>query len=344
MYTSRNASYNENYYTSRKKILNDFLNDEEAENMKYIEETESLVSQTKMFLKDLVGGGTDFDGLNDQLDDIQNELETDVNLLEGEISTLKALDKQIEAQSLDVQKQEEKYTEEYKAKIDELKNELESKEFSIQNMERLYLELENVIKDNMNNEREQLLTMEQFNEFVSQNDKLKKEIRLLQIEKEKLTNDYNNLLKENLNLRSKDESFEIEKIKDALTELSVLGLGGEINKTAENKIISLQEKNKTLTKECKELAEKIDKLTKNLKGLNIDNEKFDLELKTIHDEINAYKEIGFDEGIDFCGKEGKKCKNSRSMSFDFDPQKEGNIIDKLKRKMHSRDRGKTDLV
>ena len=112
MYTSRNASYNENYYTSRKKILNDFLNDEEAENMKYIEETESLVSQTKMFLKDLVGGGTDFDGLNDQLDDIQNELETDVNLLESEINTLKVLDKQIETQSLEVQKQEEKYTEE----------------------------------------------------------------------------------------------------------------------------------------------------------------------------------------------------------------------------------------
>lgn len=344
MYTSRNASYNENYYTSRKKILNDFLNDEEAENMKYIEETESLVSQTKMFLKDLVGGGTDFDGLNDQLDDIQNELETDVNLLESEINTLKVLDKQIETQSLEVQKQEEKYTEEYKARIDELKNELESKEFSIQNMERLYLELENVIKDNMNNERDQLLTMEQFNDFVSQNDKLKKEIRLLQIEKEKLTNDYNNLLKENLNLRSKDESFEIEKIKDALTELSVLGMGGEINKTAENKIISLQEKNKTLTKECKELAEKIDKLTKNLKGLNIDNEKFDLELNTIHDEINAYKEIGFDEGIDFGGKEEKKRKINRSMSFDFDAQKEGNIIDKMKKKMHSRDRGKTDLV
>ena len=54
MYTTR--GYNENYYTSRKKILNDFLKDEETENMKYIEETENLVSQTKMFLKDLVSG------------------------------------------------------------------------------------------------------------------------------------------------------------------------------------------------------------------------------------------------------------------------------------------------
>ena len=52
----------------------------------------------------------------------------------------------------------------------------------------------------MNNERDQLLTMEQFNDFVSQNDKLKKEIRLLQIEKEKLTNDYNNLTREELAL------------------------------------------------------------------------------------------------------------------------------------------------
>ena len=77
---------------------------------------------------------------------------------------------------------------------------------------------------------------------------------------------------------------------------------------------------------------------------DIDNEKFDLELNTIHDEINAYKEIGFDEGIDFGGKEEKKRKINRSMSFDFDAQKEGNIIDKMKKKMHSRDRGKTDLV
>ena len=42
--------YNENYYTNRKKILQDFLKDEETETMKYIDETETLVSNTKMIL------------------------------------------------------------------------------------------------------------------------------------------------------------------------------------------------------------------------------------------------------------------------------------------------------
>ena len=96
MYTTR--GYNENYYTSRKKILNDFLKDEETENMKYIEETENLVSQTKMFLKDLVSGQLDFEALNEQLEDIETELETDCNIMQGEINTLQTMDKNIEKQ------------------------------------------------------------------------------------------------------------------------------------------------------------------------------------------------------------------------------------------------------
>ena len=112
----------------------------------------------------------------------------------------------------------------YSEKKEDLKNELESKEFTIQNMERLYVELENVIKDNIQKGNEQLLTMEQFNEFLSQNDKLKIEIKKLENEKERLNKDYNNLLKENLNLRSKDESFEIEKVKEVLDEVGAKGL------------------------------------------------------------------------------------------------------------------------
>ena len=339
MYTSRNNAmmYKENYYTSRKKILNDFLADEESENMKYIEETESLVSQTKMFLKDLISGNVDFETLNDQLDDIQTELESDCNLIQSEINTLTVVDKNIENQTLEIQKQEEQATKEYKEKIEQLKSELEAKEFSIQNMERLYLELENVIKENMNQERDQLLTMEQFNDFISQNDKLKKEIKLLQIEKEKLTNDYNNLLKENLNLRSKDESFEVEKIKDALNEITILK-GNIDSKSAESKIKSLQEKNKQLTKECNELADKISKLTINLKALNIDNAKFNEELNTIHDELINYNCNDIDEK--------KVIKMNRSQSFDIDNNREISIIDKLKNKMkmHDRDHGITNII
>ena len=251
MYTTR--GYNENYYTSRKKILNDFLKDEETENMKYIEETENLVSQTKMFLKDLVSGQLDFEALNEQLEDIETELETDCNIMQGEINTLQTMDKNIEKQINEVQTQEEIGTKDYLKKIEDLKNELESKEFTIQNMERLYVELENVIKDNIQKGNEQLLTMEQFNDFLSQNDKLKTEIKKLENEKERLNKDYNNLLKENLNLRSKDESFEIEKVKEVLDEVGAKGLS---QKEAEKKITALQNKYKQLNQECVQLNEK----------------------------------------------------------------------------------------
>ena len=281
MYTTR--GYNENYYTSRKKILNDFLKDEETENMKYIEETENLVSQTKMFLKDLVSGQLDFEALNEQLEDIETELETDCNIMQGEINTLQTMDKNIEKQINEVQAQEEIGTKDYLKKIEDLKNELESKEFTIQNMERLYVELENVIKDNIQKGNEQLLTMEQFNDFLSQNDKLKSEIKKLENEKERLNKDYNNLLKENLNLRSKDESFEIEKVKEVLDEVGAKGLS---QKEAEKKITALQNKYKQLNQECNQLNEKINKLTKNLRGLNIENEKFNEELNNINQEIN----------------------------------------------------------
>lgn len=315
MFTSRGSNFNENYYTSRKKILNDFLNDEEAENMKYIEETESLVSQTKLFLKDLVSGQLDFESLNDQLDDIQAELESDCNLIQGEISTLQALDKQIEKQTVDIQKKEEAETKEYHKKIEELKKELESKEFTIQNMERLYIELENVIKNNISQGNEQLLTMEQFNDFISQNDKLKQEIKMLEDEKDKLTKDYNNLLKENLNLRSKDESFEVEKIKDALNELS---LGGNNNKGVETKIKALQEKYKTLSTECSEIEQKIKRLTNVLKGLNIDNNKFNQELMSINQELNSTKPFN-------------KIKRNKSFTSLFNEKIRENMLEDLRK-------------
>ena len=117
MYTARNPSvggfnsnfqnYNENYFTARKKILNDFMKDEENENLKYIQETESLVSQTKMFLKDLLSGQVDFDILNEQLEDIQTELENDCSVMKGEINTLKVMDENIEKQITTLQKEEE---------------------------------------------------------------------------------------------------------------------------------------------------------------------------------------------------------------------------------------------
>jgi len=171
-------------------------------------------------------------------------------------------------------------------RIEQLKNELEDKEFTIQNMERLYVELENIIKDNMANKREQLLTLEQFDNFVAQNDKIKKECELLEEEKNKLLKEYNNLLRENLNLKSKDESFEIEKIKDVLEEISTMG---NLQKEAESRIRKLQDRYSQLSNECNDLTEQIKSITKTLEGLNIDNPRLNKELNLINKELYPYE-------------------------------------------------------
>ena len=293
MFTARNPSvnygqnfsnYNENYFTTRKKILNDFMKDEENENLKYIQETESLVSQTKLFLKDLLSGQVDFDVLNDQLEDIQTELESDCNIMKGEINTLKAMDENIEKQITLLQKEEENGSNEYKNKINSLKNELESKEFTIQNMERLYIELEDVIKDNIQKESEQLLTMEQFSNFLNQNVKLKDEIKQLEQEKIKLDEKYSQVLKENVRLRKNNEEYDKQKVEEILKSFDK-----EKNRIAKEeamkKINEYKNKQQKLNKEYNDIKDNIEKLILKLKGLNIESQNFASHLNNIQNEL-----------------------------------------------------------
>ena len=280
-------TYNENYYLNRKKILQEFLKDEENETMKYIDDTENLVNSTKMILKGVVTGDLDYSQIKEKLQEIDNSLTNDCINLNKELEKLNENDKEIEKNTLELQKQEEKCTENYLQRIEQLKNELEDKEFTIQNMERLYVELENIIKDNMTNKREQLLSLEQFDNFVGQNDRIKKECELLEEEKNRLLKEYNNLLRENLNLKSKDESFEIIKIKDALEEISTMGT---LQKEAENKIRKLQDRYSQLTDECNGLTEQIKSITKTLEGLNIDNPRLNKEINIINKELYPFEE------------------------------------------------------
>ena len=286
MITSSRA-YNENYYLNRKKILQEFLKDEENETMKYIDDTENLVSSTKMILKGVVTGDLDYNQIKEKLQEIDNSLTNDCIMLNKELEKLTENDKEIEKNTLELQKQEEKGTEIYLQKIEQLKNELENKEFTIQNMERLYIELENIIKDNLKKGNEQLLSLEQFDNFVSQNDRIKKECDELEEQKNNLLKEYNDLLKENLNLKSKDESFELEKIKDVLEEISTMG---NLHKEAENRIRNLQERYFQLTKECNLLTEQIRNITKTLEGLNIDNPRLNKEINIINKELYPYEQ------------------------------------------------------
>ena len=294
MFTARNPSigfnsnfsnYNENYFTTRKKILNDFMKDEENENLKYIEETESLVSQTKLFLKDLLSGQVDFDILNDQLEDIQTELENDCNIMKGEINTLKAMDENIEKQIANLQKEEENGSKEYMNKIDSLKNELESKEFTIQNMERLYIELEDVIKDNIQKGNDQLLTMEQFSDFLNQNVRLKEEIKQLEQEKMKLDEKYSKVLKENVALRKNDEEYDKQKIDEILKDFEFKEKNKAGKDEAMKKINEYKKKQKKLNDEYNKIVNKIKKLINSLKGMDIENKNFNIHLNNIQNEL-----------------------------------------------------------
>ena len=294
MFTARNptigfnsnfSNYNENYFTTRKKILNDFMKDEENENLKYIEETESLVSQTKLFLKDLLSGQVDFDILNDQLEDIQTELENDCNVMKGEINTLKAMDENIEKQIANLQKEEDNGSKEYMNKIDSLKNELESKEFTIQNMERLYIELEDVIKDNIQKGNEQLLTMEQFSDFLNQNVRLKEEIKQLEQEKMKLDEQYSKVLKENVALRKNDEEYDKQKIDEILKDFEFKEKNKAGKDEAMKKINEYKKKQKKLNDEYNKIVNKIKKLINSLKGMDIENKNFNIHLNNIQNEL-----------------------------------------------------------
>ena len=88
-------------------------------------------------------------------------------------------------------------------------------------------------------------------------------------------------------MKSKDESFELEKIKDVLEEISTMG---NLHKEAENRIRNLQERYFQLTKECNVLTEQIKNITKTLEGLNIDNPRLNKEINIINKELYPYEQ------------------------------------------------------
>ena len=151
-------------------------------------------------------------------------------------------------------------------------------------MERLYIELEDVIKDNIQKGNEQLLTMEQFSNFLNQNVRLKDEIKELEQEKMKLDEKYSQVLKENVLLRKKDEEYDKQRVEDILKSYDK-----EKNKTGKDeaikKINEYQNKQNKLNKEYDDIKEKIENLILNLRGLNIESNNFNQHLNNIKNEL-----------------------------------------------------------
>ena len=193
--------------------------------------------------------------------------------------------------------------------------------------------VENIIKENIRTGNEQLLSLDQFKEFVDQNDKLNEEVLNLEIEKKSLLEDYNNLLRDNLNLRSKDESFELEKIKDALEEISLIG---NLQKEAELKISSLQKKFKDLNQECTDLTQQIKLITKNLESLNIDNVKLGKELALINKELYYNKKRMNKSFTESINEDDTKFPYLYSKEENFNVNLSNLNIQKIKKNKHTK--------
>ena len=153
-------------------------------------------------------------------------------------------------------------------------------------MERLYIELEDVIKDNIEKGNEQLLTMEQFSNFLNQNVQLKEDIKQLEQEKIKLDEKYSQVLKENVMLRKKDEEYDKKKLEEILKsydkEKNKAGKEEALKKINEYKI-----KQQKVNNEYENIKNKIENLILVLKGLNIENKNFNDHLINIQNELLA---------------------------------------------------------
>ena len=277
---------NENNYTSnRNKLLNDFTKDEQQEKQKYIEETESLILKTKSFIKDLMGGQVKFDSLIKQLDLIETEFGNNYNKINKEVSLLQLRQNSLKKRILNLQIDDIKNNYMFKEKINTLQTDLKSKERTIQNMERIYIELEDIIQNNIDDGNEDLLTMEQFTDFVSQNQKLKDEIKVIENEKINIEGKYNKILKENMILRKNDERFENEFLKKLMNEIENREKNKNVRDNLLKDIKESSDKHKILYENCEKMENKILKLINNLKGINIDNYFFNLHLFNIQQEI-----------------------------------------------------------
>ena len=287
MLISSSRNYNETYYKSRKQLLKDFLIDEESEAIKSITQAESLVSSTKLLLNGIVTGSMSPSDIYANLKQIETELLIDCSELQQTLTTLNHKSQSIQHEASNQLMQEEKEFTNFVSRIEKLKNELEIKEFTIQNMEKIYIELEHIIKQNVSQGKAQPLTLEEFDMFITTQNIIINECDKLEKERNSLLNEYNCLLRENVNLKSLNESFEIEQMKNALEEIATMG---NVQKEAEKRLHVLQKKYNELYNECNELTNKMLNVIKTLDGLNIDNLKLNKSIAVIKRDIFYYEE------------------------------------------------------
>ena len=307
MLITSSRNYNETYYKSRKQLLKDFLIDEESEAYKSITQVESLVSSTKLLLNGIVTGSMSPSEIYANLKQIESELSLDCSELQQTLSTLNHKSQSIQNEATNQLTQEEREFTNFALRIEKLKNELEIKEFTIQNMEKIYIELEHIIKQNVSQGKAQPLTLEEFDMFITAQNTIISECDKLEKERNSLLNEYNCLLRENVNLKSLNESFEIEQMKNALEEIATMG---NVQKEAEKRLHVLQKKYNELSKECNELTNKMLNVIKTLDGLNIDNLKLNKSIAVIKRDILQYEE-----------------RLNHSFSHDIDINKEWSDID-----------------
>jgi hypothetical protein len=266
-------TYNENYYQNRKKIIEDFIQKENENYFEYIEEVESLVSSLKLTIKTMVSDEEcNYEGITKRLDLINLSLEEEIDLIEKDINTCSITEKETKVLFDKMCQEEEKERLCFLDMLSKLKREMELKEFKIQNMEKLYVEIESMIKENIIYNNDYIFTIEQFSQFVSKNERILVEYKNLQKEKTVLEQRINELIKENINLRSQNESFDFHQVANVLEELS------RIDKTYSLTLKSLEDKFKELSCENDQISQCLEKILKKHEKLSDENDKLNQQL------------------------------------------------------------------
>ena len=268
-------------------LLQEFLKEDEYDTMKYIDDTESLITNTKILLKGIVNGDLSFEALKEKLLEIDTDLTYQNETLEEDLDQLQKQQDKLEQQYLLLKKEEEKQSDIYLKRIEKVKNDIEEKDFTIQQMEFLYHKLENIIQKNISKKIDPPFCLADVEQFFKENDSIKKEYKTLQEKREKLIKEYNQLLRENLDYRVLDEKMDVNKIKDVLEEVSAID---QLEKSGEKKVAELESRYSELILECNKLTIQIKNIINSLEGLNIDHPRLDRELGIINKQFNPVED------------------------------------------------------
>lgn len=262
----------------QKEILKEFLINEEKDNLKNMNLSESLITGTKKIIEVLIGENYDYTMLSMYLEELQDLLSNEDESLDSSIKELSKIESKLNEELIEIQSGNEKKIEQFMSKMEGLKKKEENKDMEMNLIEKKYKELSGILKSYAFNPK---LCSKHLNIFFEENNLLKAQVEKLKKTKEDLIMNYKRILRENLNHKAATEQFDFKKINDFLEEIST-----EDNlRNHRQRIKELDNAYYDVVDQYNALVEQISNVVRSLEGLNIDNPRLDKELEIINKEM-----------------------------------------------------------